>query len=121
MSRLRLCLVVALALGVLFYGPVGLLAQEEHGGQEHAGTETAADDMAKVLGDVAAALEAINPDLAASAKAWAEGTGTGDQTEALASIADALEATDPDLAGKVRGLVQKEHGGQEHGGEATTT
>jgi len=120
MSRLRLCLVVALAWGVLFYGPVGLLAQQEHGGQEHAGTEVAPDDMATVLGDAAAALEATNPELAASAKAWAEGTGTGDQNEALTSIADALEADNPDLAAMVRGFVKKEHGGQEHGGETTT-
>lgn len=120
MNRLRLCLVVALALGVLVYGPVGLPAQQEHGGQEHAGTEAAPEEMTKVLGEAAAALEAASPDLSASAKAWAEGTGTGDPNEALTKIADALEAGNPDLAAKVRGFVEKEHGGQEHGGETTT-
>lgn len=119
MSRLRLYLVVALALGVLFYGPVGLLAQE-HGGQEHAGAEAAGGDDVSILNDAAAALEATDAALATELKAWAEGTGTGDKNATLTQAADALEATNPDLAVKVRGMVTTEEGGKEHGGEATT-
>lgn len=120
MSRLRLCLVVALALGILFYGPVGLLAQQEHGGQEHAGAEAAGGDDASILNDAAVALESTDAALASELKAWAEGTGTGDKNATLTQAADALEATNPDLAAKVRGMAVAEEGGKEHGGEATT-
>ncbi len=80
MKEVRLLLALALVFGVVTAWPLRVLAQEEHGGKEHAGGEAATEeqggeaaveDDASVLNEAADALEATHPDLAAKLRALA--------------------------------------------------
>lgn len=90
MKALRPFVCLMLCVGLLFGNPLFVLAQQEHGGQEHAGEgevvkEHGGEMTAEVGGEAtllkesADALEVTRPDLAARLRAWAEKLAAGEE------------------------------------------
>lgn len=73
MKYLRALLCFVFVVGLVLGPSSAVVAQQEHGGQEHGGGAVApASDYDATILEAAAALEASNPDLAARLRALVE-------------------------------------------------